>query len=177
MKSKKGAIELSMTTIIVIVIGITLLTLGLTWVRSTLGKVTDLTDEAFKMSDQEITNMFSNSAELLKIVPDTATMKKGKSVDVTVVLYNLEEGSLEFQAKTYPVENGVDLSCNFVETGSADSRTRTINSGAFSREKLRITTTKQTTLGYGGCVVEITSLTNADTDYQLSQVIAVDVEG
>ena len=33
MVSKKGAIELSMTTIIVIVIGITLLTLGLTWVR------------------------------------------------------------------------------------------------------------------------------------------------
>ena len=32
MNNKKGAIELSMTTIIVVVIGITLLSLGLMWV-------------------------------------------------------------------------------------------------------------------------------------------------
>ncbi len=52
--SKKGAIELSMTTIIVIVIGVVLLSLGLMWVRGLFEKITILTTGAFEQADQEI---------------------------------------------------------------------------------------------------------------------------
>lgn len=52
MKSKKGAIELSMTTIIVIVIGVTLLTLGILWVRGVIGNVSGLSDSAFEDAER-----------------------------------------------------------------------------------------------------------------------------
>lgn len=52
--SKKGAIELSMTTIIVIIIGITLLGLGLTWISGVFNKIGDLSDQAFIQADKEI---------------------------------------------------------------------------------------------------------------------------
>ena len=35
-QEKRGAIELSVTTIVIVVIGITLLTLGLRWITSTM---------------------------------------------------------------------------------------------------------------------------------------------
>ncbi len=176
MKSKKGAIELSMTTIIVIVIGITLLTLGLTWVRSSLGDVMDLTDRAFKMSDQEIENLFSDSTDLLKIVPSTATLDTDGSAEVGIIFYNLEGETLDFQARTARVENGIDLDCKFVDTESTTSDTFTLRSGANAKMKLRVDTTKETTLGHGGCKVEITSLTVADTGYQLKKTLSVEVE-
>ena len=176
MVSKKGAIELSMTTIIVIVIGITLLTLGLTWVRTSLGDVMDLTDKAFAMSNQEIENLFSDSTDLLKIVPSTAALETGDSAEVGIIFYNLESETLEFQAKTIKVENGVDLGCKFVDTESDTSDAFTLRSGANAKMKLRVDTTKETTLGHGGCKVEITSLTSADTGYQLKKTLSVEIE-
>nr|MBA4404728.1 hypothetical protein [Nanoarchaeum sp.] len=177
MKSKKGAIELSMTTIIVIVIGITLLTLGLAWVRSSFDKITKSTDEAFKMSDQAITEMFSDSSDLLKIVPDKQEIKKGKGVEVAVVFYNLEDTAFPFQAKTTPVEAGVPLNCVFVETGTDTSRLYELNSGANAKIAIRATTLKNTPLGYGGCNVDITSITSTETNYQLSKTLSVEVIG
>ncbi len=54
MQSKKGAIELSMTTIIVIVMGVTLLVLGLVFIRGIMLKTTGLTEEAFADAEREI---------------------------------------------------------------------------------------------------------------------------
>ena len=176
MKSKKGAIELSMTTIIVIVLGITLLTLGLTWIRSSLGDVMDLTDRAFKMSDQEIEGMFSNSNDLLKIVPSTAEIKKGDSAQVAVIFYNLEGGTMDFQAKVTPVAAGVPLICKFdTETDTSDRFT--LQSGSHAIMKLRAETTQQTTLGYGGCKVEMITPGVAQTGYQLQKTYSIEVIG
>jgi len=52
--NKKAAIELSMTTIIVIIIGVTLLSLGLVWVKNTFSQVGDLTDESFRVAQDTI---------------------------------------------------------------------------------------------------------------------------
>jgi hypothetical protein len=54
MKNKKGAIELSMTTIIIIIVGVVLLGLGLTWVKTTFGNVGDLTEESFRVAQDTI---------------------------------------------------------------------------------------------------------------------------
>ena len=48
---KKGAIELSMTTIIVVVIGITMLTLGLAWIKDTFSNIDELGQGAFDSAD------------------------------------------------------------------------------------------------------------------------------
>jgi hypothetical protein len=176
MKSKKGAIELSMTTIIVIVIGITLLTLGITWVKNSMGDVMDLTEEAFAMSDQELENMFSDSTDLLKIVPGTVEMNTKDSTTVGVIFYNLESIPLTFTATVTPISMGTDLECKFVDTLSATSDTFELNSGSSAIMKLRVATTPTTILGPGGCKVAITSLTTEDTSYQRSKTLAVEIE-
>ena len=54
MDNKKGAMELSMTTIIIIVLGVTLLILGITFIRGMMAKVVTLSDEAFTTAEKEI---------------------------------------------------------------------------------------------------------------------------
>ncbi|MEK6835962.1 MAG: hypothetical protein AABX55_02980 [Nanoarchaeota archaeon] len=53
-KGKKGALELSVNTIVVIVIGVTLLTLGLLFVRGLFGKITDLSGDIFDTAEASI---------------------------------------------------------------------------------------------------------------------------
>ena len=52
--NKKGAIEMSMTTIIVIVIGVTLLILGLIFVRGIFERIGGLSDQLFAQADNII---------------------------------------------------------------------------------------------------------------------------
>ncbi len=61
---KKGAIELSMTTIIVIVLGVTLLILGLAFVRGIFSKVSGLTEEAFSSAEKEIQQRMGATEEM-----------------------------------------------------------------------------------------------------------------
>ena len=54
MNSKKGAMELSMTTIIVVVIGVMLLGLAIGWITRLIGQVEELTDQSFATAQQTI---------------------------------------------------------------------------------------------------------------------------
>ena len=51
---KKGAIEFSMTTIMVIIIGVDVLALGLAWIQGTFKDIGDITDEAFEQARAQI---------------------------------------------------------------------------------------------------------------------------
>ncbi len=57
MKNKKGAIELSMSTIIVIIMGVTLLTIGIMWIKGLSTQLTSTTDQAFGVSNDEISKL------------------------------------------------------------------------------------------------------------------------
>src|SRR3989344_7597460 len=48
---KKGAIEFSMTTIMVIIIGVAVLALGLAWIRSSFSQVGTITEEALENAE------------------------------------------------------------------------------------------------------------------------------
>lgn len=58
---KKGAIELSMTTIVVIIIAIVLLSLGLVFVRGIFGKLNDLTKISFEEADRTVREQMVSS--------------------------------------------------------------------------------------------------------------------
>lgn len=51
MMNKKGAIEFSMTTIMVIIIGVAVLALGLTWIRGTFTQVGTLTETSLENAE------------------------------------------------------------------------------------------------------------------------------
>ena len=177
MKQKEGAIQLSMSTIIIVIIGVTLLSLGLVWIRGTLGKITDLSDQAFDLSDQEIDNLFADSDSLLKILPDSVELKKGKAAEVGVLFYNLEQTSLQIQAQVVPIAAGIPVTCKLGDTLTGTSKEYTLASGSSEKIKLKVETTKDTTLGTGGCDLIITSLTSEDTTYSLSEQLLVEIVG
>ena len=131
MKNKKGAIEISMTTIIVVVIGITLLSLGLMWVRNTLGSVNDLSEDAFNLGQQQIQELFLDSDRYIKIIPDRGIeLEKGDTVIVGVMFYNIGDTTQDFHTLA-PLNDKV--------------------------LKLHITTSEAAIPGFGACNVELTS--------------------
>ena len=54
MISKKGAIEFSMTTIMVVIIGVAVLALGLAWIRSTFEQVGGITESSLEAAETVI---------------------------------------------------------------------------------------------------------------------------
>src|SRR3989338_5702909 len=90
MLNKKGALELSMNTIVIIVIGVTLLILGLAFVRGIFGKVTKLSEGAFEQAEGKIGD-FSQINKPLTVTPERISVTKGESKIVSIVLANLKE--------------------------------------------------------------------------------------
>ncbi len=94
--SKKGAIEMSITTIIVIVIGITLLTLGLTWVRGIFTKLDKITSGTFDQATVEIGKIRQGGGEKLNM-PSSVTVKQGSKETVQSIVYNEDTSSHSFE--------------------------------------------------------------------------------
>lgn len=88
--NKKGAIELSMTTIIVIVIGVTLLILGLTWVRGLFEKVGGLTDQSFIAAEKLIQEQMGSN-EKFYISGFTFDIAGGESFKSYIGIQNFGE--------------------------------------------------------------------------------------
>lgn len=73
---KRGAVELSITTIVVVVIGITLLVLGLVFVKGIFGKLDTITEDVF---DKGSTIIDTLSIDTKFSVPSTVTVQQGKT--------------------------------------------------------------------------------------------------
>ncbi len=87
MRSKKGAIEMSMTTIIVIVLGVTLLILGLAFVKGVFENVNILGDQAFTQAQKEIQQRMGASDKIY--IPGIEfKVESGKSSTITVGIQN-----------------------------------------------------------------------------------------
>ncbi len=95
-KDKKGALELSINTIVVIVIGVTLLTLGLIFVKNIFSKVTSLSD-----------NVFDNAQSSIKDISHTGKFNSPTSISIeqskkkTFNMYVSHDGSGGSGQKTF----------------------------------------------------------------------------
>jgi hypothetical protein len=101
MVTKKGAIEFSMTTIMVVIIGVAVLALGLTWIRSTFEQVGGITEGSLeaaetivgevafsgKASAPAVIRMGSTDAKKFKILVRN-TGNAGDEFKVTTVVAN-----------------------------------------------------------------------------------------
>lgn len=86
--SKKGALELSVNTIVIVVIGITLLVLGLVFVRSIFTKLGGLGTEAFQQAEQELKQIQAGDTKIN--FPATIEVKKGKSSNPVLRICNID---------------------------------------------------------------------------------------
>jgi hypothetical protein len=134
MMNKKGAIELSMTTIIVIVMGITILSLGLFWIQSVFTDVGELTSGAFEQGATQIAEIFGSSNAEVALSPGETTISQGDTETVTLAIRN--SGTAEVTGVYATVESLVfgggstdTLRCGFDDTGLDTTNTYTLVSG------------------------------------------------
>ena len=86
-RNKRGAVELSITTIVVVVIGITILTLGLQWITKTMTGISEQTEELQRITESQILEIFEQTDKSISTVSKTYTVKKGdtlKSLDIYI---------------------------------------------------------------------------------------------
>ena len=86
--NKRGAIELSMTTIIVIVIGVTLLILGLAWVRGLFSKIDIITADQLEAAKVEVSEKMSPSDKFY-ISGTSINVEPGKLKSINVGVQNI----------------------------------------------------------------------------------------
>src|SRR3989338_6565626 len=107
MQSKKGAIELSMTTIIVIVIGVTLLILGLVFVRNIFSKTEQSGLQAFEQAEKEIQQRIGATDRIYVSGGLTWTIEPGKPLGRLVAIQNFDENlesSADFKVEIKPTD-------------------------------------------------------------------------
>src|SRR3989344_4838532 len=124
---KKGAIELSMTTIIVIIMGITLLSLGLFWVRGTFRNIVGLSEEAFGQAEGAISDIFEEVDSPVFISPPSVEIEQGSSRTVSLKITNFEESELNTKAKVESSDKSV--LCSFADTLKEESKAYVLKSG------------------------------------------------
>lgn len=108
---KKGAMELSMNTIVIVVIGITLLVLGLVFVRGIFTKLGGLGGSAFQKAEQELKQIQAGDSKIN--FPASIDVKKGKSANTILSVCNIDgtlnTPSVELGATNFPVDKGLSI--------------------------------------------------------------------
>ena len=97
-RKKRGAIELSITTIVVVVIGVTLLTLGLVFVKGIFGKLTSLSDDIFGKSSTIIDTL---TIDTKLSVSSSVSVEQGRTTTLKVQVGH--DGTLS-GTKTFSIE-------------------------------------------------------------------------
>lgn len=96
---KKGAIEMSMQTIIVVVIGITLLTLGLQFVYKTFADVGSQQKAVNEATQKQLRELFGESDDPVALISNSITIKQGASEDFAVGFKNIGTTGGDFSYK------------------------------------------------------------------------------
>ena len=94
---KRGAIELSMNTIIIVVIGITILTLGLRWIYGIFEDLNDRTTTIGELSEEQIRGLFEDPDDMIYIESSTPNIKKGKELSMKAIIRNIYSEKHKFK--------------------------------------------------------------------------------
>lgn len=119
MIGKRGAIELSITTIVVVVIGITLLVLGLSFVYNIFGDLGEQQKKLGEFTDEQIRDIFAASDQYLNLPTTDFSVEVGKPFNLDMVIknqaQNQDQCSFKLNLITSPV-GGVDPANWFTTT-------------------------------------------------------------
>ena len=155
MESRRGAIELSMSTIIIVVLGVTLLILGLVFVRGMFGGLSDISDTTMDKA-KSLLGGLENPNEFLTISPDKITVDQGGDDAIKVIILNQETDMITIKALTAPANSeDKNIQCIFADTFSSTSDTYEIGSGKAEAISLIINEKEGPAGRVTGCKVEI----------------------
>lgn len=164
---KKGAVELSMTTIIIIVIGITILSLGLVWIRSVFSDVGELTSGAFEQGNTQIAEIFGGTDQPVALSPSETSMAQGETTTATLAINNLGGGlasgvQATVEAKAFGGEAADSLICAFSDTLTSESNTYSLGSGEGVSGLKVLVEDQGSALGTYACIITVKNLEGGD---------------
>jgi hypothetical protein len=129
--NKKGAIELSFSTIIIIAIGAVLLILGLVFVRNIFASGTDTINLIDKNTQAQINALFNqdeNMKTIIYLANKQADVKKGSSYNLAFGIKNIDRNEVTAGKFSYQIiakESGCKLdlttATNYIKIGKSDS--------------------------------------------------------
>ena len=87
-RSKKGAFDLSLGFIIIVVFAVVLLTLGITWLRGVVTGVTGLTDDLTQQASTKLQETFQQSSQNFALWPPSWSLERGKGIKMSAGIKN-----------------------------------------------------------------------------------------
>ena len=158
--NKKGAIEFSMTTIMVVIIGVTVLALGLTWIRGTFEQVGGITEGSLEAAETVVGEVaFSGKVS----APASINMKVDDIKKFKILVRNQKDAAAVFEVETTSpgcISSTPSLGTISIEkdgigefSGSVTSPSAGCSSG--DREVIGITVSSGTTYATDTIVVRI----------------------
>ncbi|MFH1210831.1 MAG: hypothetical protein V1645_02845 [archaeon] len=168
---KRGALELSVNTIVIVVIGVALLSLGLIFVRNTFGGLTKMSDDIFGTADTQIGKLHSGAR---LTVPTTINVKTGSVVRANIFVGN--DGT-RCTANTFKLtlgDSGASQVCNTGSTICAKIISKdslTIAPGEEGTYVVAVAATKAAPLSSGNLGTDVTVgviVTCGGSDYDTS---------
>jgi hypothetical protein len=165
LKQKKGALELSVNTIVIIVIAVTLLTLGLVFVKTIFGNLTDITKQTFEQADQEIRSQLATGDDPFYILGRETTMERGTLQTMYVGIKNNEPSLINVRLSSSQIgggNSGISISLPNVQTpiqpGSIETISFTVSvpkNEIIGPYQFRIEDTSRLTQGYFDDIIVI----------------------
>lgn len=107
--SKKASLNLSIEAIVIIVIAFTVLGLGLGFVKSQLGKMTEGAGAVQEQIQQQIMEDLRTGDKKINFPTDEVKLNKGDSKQLAVGVKNTDEVPLKFKLKVNLVDTGMDV--------------------------------------------------------------------
>ena len=104
---KKGAVELSITTIVVIIIGLAILGYGLVWVKGLFQQFTVISDEAIKQAQAELKNQMGSNQNFYLSATDI-TVRRGEEEQIVAGIRNIESSSKSVSITTTYAGSGTN---------------------------------------------------------------------
>jgi len=176
-KGKKGAMELSINTIVVIVIGVTMLTLGLVFVRNIVGKSSDLSESAFSKASEELDKLSGSSSEFITLSSENLKIEAGDTSALAVLLKNVEDKTYNgVNGKIETSEEGKSkgIRCEFID-GKTTKSIGKMPPGKENRIRINVKTEKGS-IGTYGCEFRLEGGGIEDETFVTSREITVTVK-
>tara|TARA_Y100000310_G_scaffold332251_1_gene407492 strand:+ start:519 stop:1040 length:522 start_codon:yes stop_codon:yes gene_type:complete len=171
---KKGAVELSMTTIIIIVIGITVLSLGLVWIRGTFEDITRTTRGASEQADSELAEIFGGTDQAVALSPSEISVEQGGEGSASLAVNNLGSTSATVTGTVEAIRAGSgsaeNLNCYFSYSLTGDLGTETIGSGQGLSNLIIYVDDYGSDLGTYGCAIDL----DGDIDEEITLIVKIE---
>lgn len=107
--NKKGALELSMSTVVIVIIAVVLLSLGIVFVRNMMGKISGLSETSFIEADEAIQGLMGGDQEFY-ISGTSFEEKAGGVISIVGGIQNFEGKDMRFKLSVTAADETSDIS-------------------------------------------------------------------